>query len=165
MRLRLEELTESSFRAFGQVLVSPSATRRNNFAADLVNRRPDRARPNLAVVRADFAAFPLEIGEIERHEYSSQAFMPLDVKAYYMVVVCEDDGHGDPNLATLRGFRVPGTVGVNYNCGVWHLGMLTIGEPGTFAMLIFEAGNVGDCTFRKIMPVIVEPKTESVLGR
>ncbi len=155
MRVRLEELDESSFHAFGQILATPGKTWRKDFAANLNNRRLTAAPPNLALIRAEAAAFPLTTDELERHEHSSQAFLPLDVREY-MVIVCKDNGHGSPNLATLRGFRISGAVGISYDCGVWHLGINTIGDAGIFAMLIFQAGDAEDCTFQKISSVVVD---------
>jgi ureidoglycolate hydrolase len=90
MRVRLEELDESSFHEFGQILATPGKTWRKDFAANLTNRRLTAAPPNLALIRAEAAAFPLTIDELERHEHSSQAFLPLDVREY-MVIVCKDN--------------------------------------------------------------------------
>ena len=64
--------------------------------------------------------------------------------------------HGRPALETLRAFRVGGRTGVNYNRGTWHHGMTTIGESGTFAMLVHEDGTAGDCQFVEVDPIIVE---------
>jgi ureidoglycolate lyase len=155
MRVRLEELDESSFHEFGQILATPGKTWRKDFAANLNNRRLTAAPPNLALIRAEAAAFPLTIDELERHEHSSQAFLPLDVREY-MVIVCKDNGHGSPDLGTLRGFRISGTVGVNYDCGVWHVGINTIGGSGIFAVLMFQSGDAEDCTFQKISRVVVD---------
>lgn len=73
-----------------------------------------------------------------------------------MVIVGKDDGRGAPNVARLRAFRISGTMGVNYDRGVWHLGIKTIGESGSFAVLTFQSGDAEDCTFQKISPVVVD---------
>jgi ureidoglycolate lyase len=156
MLVSLEELTSKSFAPFGQVLVAPGNKTREDFVGTIQNDRPGTARANLALIAASPARFPLEIRCLERHAHSNQAFLPLDVPEY-LVVVCGDNGNGRPALETLRAFRVSGRTGVNYNPGTWHHGMTTIGDRGTFAMLIHEDGTAGDCQFVDVEPIVVEP--------
>ena len=73
----------------------------------------------------------------------------------YLVIVCRDDGTGSPDVSGLVAFLVKGTQAINYDVGTWHHGMVTIGRPGLFAMLVFENGSPDDCHFRSIMPVEV----------
>jgi ureidoglycolate lyase len=155
MHVSLEELTPETFAPFGQVLLGPQNNTREDFAAKVENDRPATARANLALIAASPARFPLEIKCLERHAHSNQAFLPLSVPEY-LVVVCNDTGTGRPNLETLRAFRVSGRTGVNYNRGTWHHGMTTIGESGTFAMLVHEDGTAGDCEFVDVEPIVVE---------
>ena len=154
MHVSLEELTPQAFAPFGQVLLAPNNNTREDFAAKMENDRPGTARSNLALIAASPARFPLEIKCLERHAHSNQAFLPLNVPAY-LVVVCSDNGTGRPDLETLRAFRVSGRTGVNYNRGTWHHGMTTIGESGTFAMFVHEDGTEGDCEFVNVEPIVV----------
>ncbi|MEO8631652.1 MAG: ureidoglycolate lyase [Betaproteobacteria bacterium] len=154
MQVSLQPLNAESFAPFGQVLSSPDNNVRENFAARVENGRSSAARTNLALIAAKPAQFPLEIGCLERHAFSNQAFMPLDV-GEYLVVVCKDDGGGRPDLSTLHAFRVDGHAGVNYNPGTWHHGMTTIGAPGTFAMLVHEDGTADDCHFVDVERIVV----------
>jgi ureidoglycolate hydrolase len=155
MRISVQELTPEAFARYGQVMSAPNNGSRENFAAKVENDRPASARANLALIAASPCAFPLAIKALERHAHSNQAFMPLDVSEY-LVVVCSDDGKNKPDLATLRAFRVSGSTGINYNRGTWHYGMSTIGEPGTFAMLVHEDGSAEDCHFVDVEPIVVE---------
>jgi ureidoglycolate lyase len=155
MRISLEELTPRSFASFGQVLQAPENNTRQDFAAKVENDRASMARTNLALIAASPARLPMEIKSLERHAHSSQTFLPLVVREY-LVVVCGDDGNGRPNLQTLRAFRVSGRAGVNYNRGTWHHGMTTIGDRGTFAMLVHEDGSADDCEFVDVEPILVE---------
>lgn len=154
MRISLQELTPEAFSRYGQVMSAPNDGARENFTARVENGRPASARANLALIAASPSAFPLAINSLERHAHSNQAFMPLDVSEY-LVVVCSDDGNNKPDLATLRAFRVSGSMGINYNRGTWHYGMTTIGKPGTFAMLVHEDGSAEDCHFVDIEPIVV----------
>ena len=155
MRASLQELTPEAFAPYGQVLNAPENGSRQNFVARVENNRPSTARANLALITASPSPFPLEIKALERHAQSNQAFMPLSV-GEYLVVVCNDTGEETPDLTTLRAFRVSGDVGVNYNPNTWHYGMTTIDAPGTFAMLVHESGGSDDCQFLDVGPIVVE---------
>jgi ureidoglycolate lyase len=146
-------IDRDAFAPFGQLLESPGEGSRLDFAGAVGNGQQD-ARPNLALIRARPAPERLRIAELECHPYSSQAFFPLDVDRY-LVIVCKDDGTGSPDLSSLVAFRVKGTQAINYDVGTWHYGMATIGRPGLFAMLVFENGSPDDCHFRSIAPVEV----------
>jgi ureidoglycolate lyase len=139
----------AAFAPFGQLLERPSAGVRQDFAADVLNERPASARANLALVRAEAASLPLSVDTMEHHPHSTQAFFPLDVEEY-LVAVCHDDGNGAPDLATLAAFRVRGTQGISYRPRIWHVGMTTLGRPGTFAMLVHEDRTPADCVFRRV---------------
>ena len=154
MPLSLQPLTPESFAPFGRVLRAPKAGPREDHAATVENDRPATARANLALIAAAAARFPLELNMLERHSQSTQTFLPLDVREY-LVVVCLDDGHGRPDMASLIAFRVDGRTGIHYHRGTWHHAMTTIGEPGVFAMLVHEDGTPDDCQFVGITPVNV----------
>ena len=153
MQVSLEPLTAEAFKPYGQVLNAPNNGTREDFVASVQNER-SAARPNLALIGAKPGHFPLEIKALERHAYSNQAFLPLDVSDY-LVVVCRDDGNGKPDLATLRAFRAGGHSGINCNAGTWHYCMTTIGREGTFAMLVHEDGSGDDCHFVDVAPIMV----------
>jgi ureidoglycolate lyase len=142
-----------AFAPFGQLLESPGEGSRLDFAGAIGNVRQD-ARFNLALIRALPVTKRYRLTELERHPYSSQAFFPLDVDQY-LVVVCKDDGTGSPDLSSLVAFRVQGTQAINYDIGTWHHGMASIGRPGVFAMLVFENGSPNDCHFCSVAPVEV----------
>jgi len=147
------EIDSDAFAPFGQLLEAPGESSRLDFAGAVGNGRQD-ARPNLALIRARPVSDRYRLTELERHPYSSQAFFPLDVDRY-LVIVCRDDGTGSPDVSGLVAFLVKGTQAINYDVGTWHHGMVTIGRPGLFAMLVFENGSPDDCHFRSIIPVEV----------
>jgi ureidoglycolate lyase len=155
MRRTLEPIDDDTFRPYGQLLGPPQGGRRQDFAAHVENLRGASARLNLATIRVEPVSFPCTVTTMECHPHSTQAFLPMDV-GEYMVAVCSADAQGRPALQTLRAFRISGSLGVNYDPGIWHVGMATIGSPGTFGMLIFEAGNAADCTFTTIDPTVFE---------
>ena len=48
-------------------------------------------------------------------------------------------------LAHLEAFIALPGQGINYGAGTWHHPMVALDEPADFAMLVWEAGNEGDC--------------------
>ena len=146
----LRDIAADLFAPYGELLESPGNAARLDHAAEIANHRP-AARANLAVVRAEPAPVRLEITELERHPWSSQAFIPIDVEQY-LVVVARDDGGGRPDLATLAAFRVSGRQGISYRAGIWHFGMTTLKRSGIFAMLVHEDGSTDDCHFQAVEP-------------
>ena len=86
------EIDSDAFAPFGQLLEAPGEGSRMDFAGAVGNGRQD-ARPNLALIRARPVSDRYRLTELERHPYSSQAFFPLDVDRY-LVIVCRDDGTG-----------------------------------------------------------------------
>lgn len=148
--IRTQRITAQAFAPYGDLLTAPSKTGRLDFVARFENHRP-QALTNIALVRCDSAPERLRITEMECHAFSSQAFLPLDVSDY-LVVVALDDGDGKPDLDTLAAFSVSHPQGINYHPGTWHIGMIALSRPGTFALLIHEDGTSDDCRFCPIEP-------------
>jgi ureidoglycolate lyase len=150
-------ITAQAFAPYGDLLVAPAETGRFDFVARFENHRP-HVRTNIALVRCNSVAGQLRVDEMECHPFSSQTFLPLDVSDY-LVVVALDDGGGRPDLSTLAAFRVNHPLGINYHLGTWHIGMIALSRPGTFALLIHEDGSADDCRFCPVEPfdVLVEP--------
>ena len=149
-RIAVEPITEAAFAPWGVVLAAPAHGPRQDRAGLLESTRPG-ARANLALIRSEPAEAAMPLRRLERHPHSSQAFLPLAVGAYLLVVA--PDAGGRPDEAALRAFRVPGDAGIEYRRGAWHANMMTAGEPGVFAMLVHEDGSAGDCVFADIEPV------------
>jgi ureidoglycolate lyase len=142
----LEPVTEAAFAPFGQLLRSPPpGGPRLELIEALQNLRPS-ALPRLSLTTVEPKALPLEAVEMERHVYSSQAFVPLDCAAYLVMVA----GHGPdglPDIATLRAFRVPGDIGINYKADTWHHPLTVLEREARFVVLTFIDGTGGDEQF------------------
>ncbi|MGF3026247.1 ureidoglycolate lyase [Methylobacterium aquaticum] len=151
--LPIEPITAEALAPFGTLLVGPAAGPRQDRAAEIENGRPGVAL-NLALVRSEPFAASLPLRRLERHPHSAQAFLPLAV-GEYLVVVAPDVG-GAPDETALRAFRVPASTGIVYRSGAWHAHMTTLSAPGTFAMLVHEDGGPEDCVFAAIAPVTPE---------
>jgi ureidoglycolate lyase len=111
--------------------------------AELVNLRAG-ARPKLSVFRcAPKTENPLPIKLLERHEFSTQVFIPMGgVKRFLSVVAL---GGAAPDLATVQAFLVGPHQGISYRPGVWHAPMSVLDAPADMACFVYEDGGSGDC--------------------
>lgn len=109
------------------------------FFSDSLGDRPAASAPVLHVNKVEPSALPLQVSEVERHSFASQCFFPLDVEAY-VTLVMPSDGDGKPLPDEALAFQMPGTKGVIYNPGVWHLGATVLQRPGNFVVLMWRGG-------------------------
>ena len=72
----------AAFSLFGQVL-APAETGRLNLIEELTNGRKT-ARPRLTIAEASVLGDPFAAVDGERHAFSAQAFMPMDVSRYFI---------------------------------------------------------------------------------
>ncbi|GAA5986251.1 hypothetical protein JCM10908_006475 [Rhodotorula pacifica] len=84
---------------------------------------------------------------LERHEFSSQAFVPMggtpaqDGEGQYLVLVALPGTDGQPDLSTLRAFTATHTQGISYRPNVWHAPLISLGEDKhDFACIVHETG-------------------------
>ncbi|MCJ2096204.1 ureidoglycolate lyase [Methylobacterium sp. J-072] len=150
--ITIAEITTEAFAPYGDLLHAPATRPRQDQAGTLQNTR-STARANLALIQSEPMDRLMPLRRLERHPHSNQAFLPLSVEAY--VVVVAPDRDGSPDEAKIQAFRVPGHAGINYRAGAWHAHMMTLQAPGTFAMLVHEDGTAADCVFASIEPLTV----------
>ena len=149
-RYRVEPIDAGAFAPFGTLLAAPPDVARTDRAAPVTSLRPG-AHANLALVRPPVAALPLRVDLLERHPFSTQAFLPLGhLTALLFVAPGGDEG---PDLTRARAFAVPPGAGISYAVGTWHMGMASLGAAGAMAMLVHEDGGSGDTEFRPIEPI------------
>ena len=94
MRIVAEPLTAEAFKPFGAVLEGTPAPGRAYLSDTLANRRA-HAPVSLAVATVEpKATFPLDVKVLERHEHSSQTFIPLRVSRYLVLATLDAPGGG-----------------------------------------------------------------------
>ncbi|MCH8111958.1 MAG: ureidoglycolate lyase [Proteobacteria bacterium] len=148
MNIVVRPMDASAFAPFGQVLESPGEANRLDHAAAAANLRDD-AKINVCLVRALPLALPHKITDMERHAFSSQAFFPLNVARYLVMVAPPADGDM-PDMTGLQAFSVAGHQAINYNAGTWHHPLATLEGPGEFAVLMWEDGGDRDTDWSKV---------------
>jgi ureidoglycolate lyase len=149
MILTLEPITAAAFAPFGQLLAPQSGSGgRQDLVHELQNDRV-AARPRLSLLAVEPKALPLTAIEMERHIYSSQAFLPLDC-ASYLVLVAAQTPNDLPDVGQMHAFRVPGGIGINYRANTWHHPLTPLERVARFAVLTFVEGTPGDEHFFRL---------------
>jgi ureidoglycolate lyase len=146
MIIKPEPLRADAFAPFGDVLEAPRDPGRNFFGDGLANRRPD-ATPSLAVACVPpLSVLPLVATRMERHEFSSQSFLALDV-ARWLVIVAPKAADGRPDVARARAFLAGPGQGVTYRVDTWHHPLTVLDREARFAVLIWLARSPTDEEF------------------
>jgi len=154
MEVISQPLTPDAFAPYGEVIDVPTAAGRTYYEDALGNLRP-HARPSVSVsLRPETRERPFRAELLERHEFSSQTFMPLDV-ARYLVVVAPHAATGGPDVVNVRAFIATGAQGVTYRANTWHHGLTTLDRPGRFAIFMFRDGGTSDEEFVPVPPFTI----------
>lgn len=142
----------AAFAPFGHLVQPPDMPGKRQFYSDALHTRAAQSAPVLHVNHVAPQSLPLEVSGIERHPHAAQCFFPIDVSRY-VVMVMPSDANGQPVMDAAVAFLMPGTIGVIYNPGVWHLGATVLDRPGHFTVLMWRGGQSPDDEFRTIAPL------------
>ncbi len=130
-------LTPEAFAPFGDVLDTQGAPDRL-INQGLCGRYHDRARLDFGTGRAGLSLFqavprslPYRLDMMERHPEGSQAFIPMSLTSF-LVIVAPDAG-GAPGLP--RAFLTTPGQAVNLLRGTWHGVLTPLEAPGLFAVV------------------------------
>ena len=131
--IHAQPLTAAAFAPFGDVLNCDGAPDRM-INAGLCGRFHDRARVHVTGGRVGISMFqsrlrqlPYQLDMIERHPLGSQAFIPLSMDSFLVVVARND-------LVPQAFLTAPGE-GVNFHRGTWHGVLTPLSGPGLFAVI------------------------------
>jgi ureidoglycolate lyase len=139
----LEPLAPEPFARFGDVAARPAGARRR-YLPTALDRAEDARTMSLWISSVSPAAgLPLRLTVLERHPFSAQTFIPLDA-GRYLVIVCEADPAGRPDLNTLRAFAAGSHQAVTYARNVWHHPMTVLDHPIEFAVAMATTGREDD---------------------
>ena len=139
--VKLAPMTAEAFAGFGDVVDPPAIGDRVSLSSTLT--AIERAStPRLSFSHAEPHGLPLIATEMERHNRSSQCFVPLDVARWVVLVAPDRDGAPDPTM--IRAFLVRGDQAVNYHVGTWHHPLRVLDRAGRFAVLMWTTGRKAD---------------------
>lgn len=131
-------LTSEAFAPYGDVLEA-TGTPDKIINAGLCGRFHDQARMDfgadgracLSIFEAQARTLPYRFDLLERHPLGSQAFMPMSLHPF-LVIVAPDTGNrpGQPEAFVTQ----PGQ-GVNFLKGTWHGVLTPLHAPGLFVVV------------------------------
>jgi ureidoglycolate lyase len=167
IELIAEPLTRAAFWQFGDVIEKDgaqyfetnggTAVRYHDLAR--IETAAQGGRSVLSIFQASQAtALPLRLQIMERHPISSQAFIPLDKKPFFVVVA--------PATQTIlphsiRAFVTNGRQGINFHMSIWHHPLIAL-SPSDF--LVVDRTGPGD-DFNQDYEEIFLDENEIVLAR
>jgi ureidoglycolate lyase len=147
--LHPKPLTAAAFAPFGDVIamadheatwINEGTSQRYNDLAEL-DVQAAGGRPLISIFHALPRPLPLPVEIIERHPLSSQAFYPLERRAFLVVVAEEGPA---PMAQRVRAFLSSGDQGVNYRRNTWHHALIALGQPCDF-LVIDRGGPETNC--------------------
>ena len=135
--IHIEELTTTAFAPFGDVLsFSGEADKMINQGLcgrfhDKAKLQFDEGRAGISLFDAEPRALPYELEMMERHPLGSQAFLPMSVDPFLVIVAPDEGGQPGRPLA----FITQPNMGVNYHANIWHGVLTPLYAPGRFAVI------------------------------
>ena len=130
-------LTQAAFAGFGDIIALKD-TPDTLINQGLCGRHHDLAKLDFADGRAGISLFdavprrfPYQVDMLERHPLGSQAFLPLSLTRFLVIVAPNIGGKPGKPLAFLT---QPGQ-GINLHRGVWHGVLTPLEAPGLFAVV------------------------------
>ena len=166
VKIKARPLERSAYEKYGKIIAGFEDTpyvsanmdtaRRYNNLCDLENLRADKAKLNLCVFECSpVRQIPVQIKLLEKHQYSTQVFLPTSSDALFLTIVCQ--GKDSPDLDTLTAFVCEGSIGISYYPGIWHYPMTCLDNSVIFNCLVYEDGTKDDCNiFELDTPISIE---------
>jgi ureidoglycolate lyase len=144
-------LTAEAFAPYGEVLEVPREAGRLYYERALASLRPG-AWPSLSLSWRDpHPGGPLRVHQMERHQFSSQSFVPLGPVRWLVLVAPHAAGSG-PDMARAQAFVAAPGQGVTYGADVWHHPLTVLDAPGRFAVVMWRDGTATDEEFISVTP-------------
>lgn len=144
--IQLEDMTTEAFAPFGDSFLTPQSEEARLDLIDQLQNLREVGKPRLSMLTVNPKTLPLLVPKLERHVFSSQAFIPGGCNSY-LVIVAPHDEAGFPNAARAKAFRVPGNICINYKANIWHAPIASLATPASFVILTFIDGTTNDEEF------------------
>lgn len=149
--ITIEPLDRDAFAPFGEVIDTSGAPDKI-INQGLCGRYHDRAsldfvegRAGISLFQAELRTLPYRLEMMERHPEGSQAFLPMSMDGFLVIVAPDDDGKpGSP-----RAFCSKPGQGINFHRGTWHGVLTPLTGSGLFAVIdrIGEGANLQEHWF------------------
>jgi ureidoglycolate lyase len=142
-------LTAEAFAPFGDVVEAPAQPGRAYFETSLATLRNNAAPRLWMLTKMPVKGLPLEITSLERHQYSSQSFVPIEI-GRWLIVVAPHASQGGPDVARVQAFLATPLQGVSYKPDTWHSGLNVFDKPARLTVFQWLDGTATD---EEIVPV------------
>ena len=157
MELIARPLTAQAFAPFGDVVEAPDKPGRAYFESSIGNLQA-HGRPRMWMLRKLPApGLPLEIKTLERHEFSSQTFVPIEI-GRWLVVVAPHAAGGGPDVSRAQAFLPSALQGVSYKANTWHSGLFVFDKPARLTVFQWLDGTPSDEEIVQITPFTVRER-------
>lgn len=160
--IRLEPLCAKTFAPFGDVLEAAGAPDKI-INAGLCGRYHDLAtldfgdgKAGISLFKSEPRVLPFALDLVERHPEGSQAFLPMSLDPF-VVIVAPDLGKrpGEP-----RAFLSSAGQGVNFHRGTWHGVLTPLHAPGLFGVVDRIGAGANLQEYRFDTPYMIEAQAE-----
>jgi ureidoglycolate lyase len=145
MELIARPLAAETFLPFAEVVEAPVEPGQRSFNSALGNLRSG-ANPNLRIINILATTLPLKANLLERHEFSSQTFLPLEVSRV-LIVVAPQGPEGGPDVERAQAFLASSWQGFTYRPNTWHHGLTALDQSARLAVFMWCDGTAADEQF------------------
>lgn len=136
-KIALEPLTAEVFAPFGDVLEAkgePTKVINQGYCGryhDLAQLTFTDGRAGLSLFKAQARQLPYRLEMVERHPDGSQAFIPMTLEPFLVIVA--PDVAGKPDRP--RAFLTEAGQAINFRQNTWHGVLTPLSEPGLFGVV------------------------------
>jgi ureidoglycolate lyase len=136
-KIAIQEITTVAFAPFGDLITlkdAPDQIINQGFCGrhhDLAAMEFIDARAGISLFKAAARTLPYRLEMMERHPLGSQAFIPMTVDPFLVIVAPDDNGVPAVPVAFIT---TPG-AGINFHRNIWHGVLTPLSEPGLFAVV------------------------------
>lgn len=165
-----EPLTQKAFSPFGDILEAKGkpdmvinqgyCDRYHDLARlDFLDKAGEVGRAGISLFKAQPRTLPYSLELVERHPLGSQAFIPMSMDPFLIIVATDQDGRP----ARPRAFESKAGQGINFHRNIWHGVLTPLHAPGLFAVIdrIGAANNLQEYRFDQPYQVLSGPITKS----
>jgi ureidoglycolate lyase len=147
-------LSAEAFAQYGDVVEASANPGRTYFTTSLGNLRP-AAEPKLwMLTKLPSPALPLKFESLERHEFSSQTFVPIKGDSW-LVVVAPSTSQAGPATDRIEAFLATPKQAVSYRPNTWHGSLTVFGKVARFSVLMWLDGTPADEEIVSVPPFVV----------
>ncbi|MDC0736749.1 ureidoglycolate lyase [Cognatishimia sp. SS12] len=157
-KIEIQPLTAAAFAPFGDVIArreTPDMIINQGYCGrhhDLAQLDFGSGRAGISLFDAKPRELPYFCDMVERHPKGSQAFIPMSMTRFLVIVAT--DRNGTP--AGLRAFLTEPGTGINLHRGTWHGVLTPLEAPGLFAVVdrIAEDSNLEEYHFETSYEIV-----------